>query len=109
MHHTENDTIIAEHIVIEGEIVGSAGIVVEGRVKGKIAMAGRIDIAESGQVDATIEAPEVHVAGQVTGNIIAVDRIQMESTCRMIGNAKAKRILIADGAYFAGNVEMGSN
>ena len=49
---------------------------------------------------------EVDVSGQVTGNISATDKVELKTQCRMVGDIKAPRILIADGASFKGNVDM---
>ena len=41
-----------------------------------------------------------------SGNITATDKVELKSECRMVGDIKAPRILIADGASFKGNVDM---
>jgi len=42
----------------------------------------------------------------VTGNIRASEKVEIKSDGRMVGDIKAPRILIADGAVFKGNVDM---
>ena len=42
----------------------------------------------------------------ITGNITATDKVELKANCRMVGDIKAPRILIADGAPFKGNVDM---
>ena len=46
------------------------------------------------------------ISGKVTGNISATDKVELKSDCRVVGDIKAPRILIADGASFKGNVDM---
>ena len=60
----------------------------------------------SGVVEADIETQNVEIAGRVTGNIAATDKVELKSDCRVVGDVKAPRILIADGASFKGNVDM---
>ena len=36
----------------------------------------------------------------------ATDKVELKTQCRMVGDIKAPRILIADGASFKGNVDM---
>ena len=55
---------------------------------------------------ADIETQNVEIAGRVTGNINATDKVELKTDCRMVGDIKAPRILIADGASFKGNVDM---
>ena len=46
------------------------------------------------------------MGGRVTGNVVARERVEVRSNGRMIGDIKAPRIVIADGASFKGNVDM---
>ncbi len=36
----------------------------------------------------------------------ATDKVELKADCRVVGDVKAPRILIADGASFKGNVDM---
>ena len=42
----------------------------------------------------------------MTGNIVASDRVDLLSGGRLVGDVKAARLTIADGASFKGNVDM---
>jgi cytoskeletal protein CcmA (bactofilin family) len=75
-------------------------------VKGKIQLKESLYVEGSGVVEADIETQNVDVSGQLTGNITATDKVELKTQCRMVGDIKAPRILIADGASFKGNVDM---
>ena len=60
----------------------------------------------SGVVEADIDTQNVEISGSVTGNIQASEKVELKSDGRMVGDIKAPRILIADGAVFKGNVDM---
>ena len=61
----------------------------------------------SGTVEADIDTKNVEVSGNVTGNIGgASEKVELKADGRMVGDIKAPRILIADGAVFKGNVDM---
>lgn len=100
------NTIIGSSIVIDGEITGDEDLVIQGTVKGKISLKESLYVEESGSVEADIETQNVDVSGQVTGNITATDKVELKAQCRVVGDIKAPRILIADGASFKGNVDM---
>ncbi len=100
------NTVIGSTIVIDGEITGDEDLVIQGTVKGKIALKESLFVEESGSVEADIETQNVEVSGQVTGNITATEKVELKTQCRVIGDVKAPRILIADGASFKGNVDM---
>jgi cytoskeletal protein CcmA (bactofilin family) len=100
------NTIIGSSIVIDGEISGDEDLVIQGTVKGRISLKESLFVESSGVVEADIEVQNVDVAGRVTGNIGASDKVELKSDCRVVGDIRAPRILIADGASFKGNVDM---
>lgn len=100
------NTIIGSSIIIDGEISGDEDLVIQGTVKGKIVLKESLFVEASGVVEADIEVQNVEIAGRVTGNIQASDKIEMKTDCRVVGDVKSPRILIADGAVFKGNVDM---
>jgi cytoskeletal protein CcmA (bactofilin family) len=57
-------------------------------------------------VEADVEASEIKVYGSVTGNLVATDRIDVATNARVIGDLRAPRIQIAEGATFKGHIEM---
>ena len=100
------NTVIGSSIVIDGEISGDEDLVIQGTVKGKISLRESLYVEGSGVVEADIETQNVEIAGRVTGNIQATDKVELKADCRVVGDVKAPRILIADGASFKGNVDM---
>jgi len=99
-------TVIGGSIVIDGEVTGEEALVIQGTVKGRISLQEQLVVEESGVVEADIETQNVDVSGKVTGNILASEKVEISSGGRMVGDIKAPRILIADGAIFKGNVDM---
>src|ERR687887_2752371 len=99
-------TVIGSSIVIDGEISGDEGLVIQGTVKGRIAIKQSLVVEGSGVIEADIETADVEVAGQVTGNIVATDRVELKADCKVVGDIRSPRILIADGAVFKGSVDM---
>lgn len=100
------ETVIGKGIVVDGEISGDEPIVVEGSVKGRIALDSTVVVANGGVVEADVESDDIEISGQVTGNVSARDRAEIKSEGRMVGDIKAPRILIADGAGFKGHIDM---
>lgn len=100
-------TVIGEGLTIQGELVGDEDVEVRGTVSGRLASpGGTVTVVAGGVVDADIEAGSVAVAGQVTGNVTVGDRIDIHSGGRLVGDVRASRLTIADGASFKGNVDM---
>ena len=99
-------TVIGSTIVIDGEVSGDEDLVIEGTVKGKVTLRQGLYVEGSGVIEADIETANVEVSGQVTGNIAASDKVELKADCKVVGDIRAPRILIADGAQFKGNVDM---
>jgi cytoskeletal protein CcmA (bactofilin family) len=65
-----------------------------------------VTIEHGAIVEADVAGGSLAVAGALTGNVVASDRVDLQSGARVIGNVKAARVTIADGAQFKGNVDM---
>jgi cytoskeletal protein CcmA (bactofilin family) len=99
-------TVIGAGITIEGEVSADDEVVVQGTIRGKLDAREGVTVEAGGVVEADITSGPLTVAGNVTGNITSSDRVDLQSGARVVGNVKATRITIADGAQFKGNVDM---
>jgi cytoskeletal protein CcmA (bactofilin family) len=103
----DNKTILGPTLEIEGEIEGEEDLVVQGRVQGKIISKKDLTVDGSGKVEASIVTKNLAVSGNLVGNVEATERVEVRKEGRMVGDIKAPRVIIADGAKFKGNIEMG--
>jgi cytoskeletal protein CcmA (bactofilin family) len=99
-------TVIGAGITIEGDISTEEDVVVAGTVRGKLSAKEGVTIEHGATVEADVAGGSFAVAGALTGNVTASDRVDLQSGARVIGNVKAARVTIADGAQFKGNVDM---
>ena len=99
-------TIIGQGITIEGEITSDEEVVVAGTVRGRLAVDAPVTIDAGALVEADVGASSLSIGGNVTGNVTATERVDLLSGARLIGDVKAARLTIADGASFKGNVDM---
>jgi cytoskeletal protein CcmA (bactofilin family) len=99
-------TVIARANRVEGTIVGSGDIQIEGELQGGVEGTGQLRVAERGIVEGTIRARNVTVGGSVRGDILANESIQLDATADVEGNITAPKIRIAEGATFQGQVLM---
>ena len=100
------NAVIGSTIVIDGEIQGDEDLVILGTVKGRIELKQDLFVSSGATIEAQIQAQNVEITGQVTGDVSATDKVDLKPDCHVIGDIKAPRILIADGASFKGNVDM---
>lgn len=99
-------TVIGSSLVIDGEISGEDGVVVHGTVRGKISVDKGVVVERGAEVEAEIETDIVQVAGRLAGKVNAKGRVEITAEGKMVGDIRAPRILIADGALFRGHIEM---
>ena len=99
-------TVIGASFVVDGEITGSEDVLVQGTVKGRITLNETLVVDASGVVEADVETATVEVAGQLTGNVAASERVELKADSRVQGDLRAPRVLIADGARFKGSIDM---
>ena len=105
---TFNGTFIGPNITIDGTITGSEAVLIEGTVRGKIDMTADLRVGTKARVEATVHAKNVTVEGKLTGDISADERVELVASATVDGNIKAPKIVVAEGAKFRGNVDMGS-
>ena len=92
---------------IKGEISGSEDLLLEGSVEGLVQLDERkLTVGASAKVTADIIAREVVVYGTVKGNLRAKDRIEIKKDGSVNGDLTTARIMIEDGAYFKGSIEI---
>ncbi len=89
-------------------MTGSEPILIEGTVRGKINLTADLRVGTKARVEATVHARNVTVEGKLTGDVSADDRVELVASASVDGNIKAPKIVVAEGAKFRGNVDMGS-
>ena len=99
-------THIASGTRIEGRLSGSTELLIEGEVEGEIRVDASVIIGNEGMVQGPITAQVVRVGGRVLGNIHAAERIEVVPSGSVEGDMAAPRVVIAEGAFFKGRVEM---
>src|SRR6266849_5318792 len=92
---------------VKGEITGSEDLLIDGSVEGLIQLDERkLTVGATAKVTADIVARELVVFGNVKGNLRAKDRIEIKKDASVNGDLTTARIMIEDGAYFKGSIEI---
>ena len=80
---------------------------IDGRLKGELQCEKNVIIGEAAVVEASIQAQEIIVFGQVKGDVTAMRKITLESTARVAGNLATPGIVIEEGATLSGRIVIG--
>src|SRR6266404_3639073 len=98
---------IGKAVKINGQIYSKEDLYVDGDVEGTIELQEhRLTIGPNGKVHSTVKAREVVVLGTIQGNLDARDRLEIRKDARLVGDIKTARIIIEDGAYFKGSIDI---
>ncbi|HLN03264.1 MAG TPA: polymer-forming cytoskeletal protein [Bryobacteraceae bacterium] len=97
---------IGASMIIKGDIVSSEEIYVDGEVEGKLDLEQGLTVGPHGKVKANIKAREVVVSGDVRGNVVVSEKITIHRNASLIGDIKTAGIVIDDGAYFKGSIDI---
>jgi len=104
---TSGNTVIGPSILINGKLTGDEDLTVRGRVEGELSLTKTLIVEPSGVVKANVTVKNAVVSGVVVGNIQASESVELTQEGRMVGDIRAPRVIIVDGASFRGRVDMG--
>lgn len=99
-------THVAPGTRLKGEVTGSTELLIDGEVEGEIRLDAAVTVGAEGSVVGPVTAPTIRIAGRVVGNLTAADRVEVAPTGSLEGDVSAPRIVISEGAFFKGSVEM---
>jgi cytoskeletal protein CcmA (bactofilin family) len=100
---------VGEGTEFTGSFRGGENIVIRGCVRGESDVSGVVVIEHSGQWIGKLTADVVVIAGNVEGDVIARDKIEITAGARVLGNLKSPRIAIERGAIHEGTIHMREN
>lgn len=99
-------TVIATGTKLAGTLTGSTDILVDGELDGGIDISAAIVVGEGGRVKGNLSGRTARVAGKVVGNVSGTELVELLPSGAVEGNLTAARVVIAEGAFFKGQVEM---
>ena len=104
----EADTfsVVDRHSAFDGTFRSDRDLRIEGEVKGTIECQGTLFVAQGATVTARVEAENITVAGDLNGDIRCRGRLQMMPSGRVRGTVSTETLVIDEGAYYEGQLEM---
>jgi cytoskeletal protein CcmA (bactofilin family) len=82
-------------------------LLIDGEVEGTVELQeASLTVGPHGRVTADIRAKEIIIDGAVKGNLYASERIEIRRSGSVVGDLVSARVMIEDGAYFKGSVDI---
>lgn len=98
---------IGKSVLVKGELSGSEDLYLDGEVEGSILLKDHsLIVGPHGRVRANIQARDVVVHGKVDGNIRGTERVELKKSAVLVGDISTQRIIVEDGAFFKGAVDI---
>jgi len=93
--------------VVEGTIKTDHSVRIDGILKGKLICKKTLTVGVNGEIEGEIEAKNAIIGGKIHGKIKVAEKLVLESKSTLIGELKASKLLIDEGAVFEGTSKMG--
>jgi cytoskeletal protein CcmA (bactofilin family) len=98
---------LGKNVTVKGQIFAREDLTIDGEVEGTVEChEHRLTIGPNARVQATLKAREIVIHGSIQGNVEAADKIDIKKEAKLVGDIKTTRIVIEDGAYFKGSIDI---
>jgi len=93
--------------VVEGTVRSENSVRIDGKLKGNLICKQTLTVGVNGEIEGEIEAKNAIIGGKINGKIKVAEKLVLESKSTLIGELKAGKLLIDEGAVFEGTSKMG--
>jgi len=104
--NTELSAYLDERSEVEGTYTFSGTAMLNGKFKGAIRSNDTLIVGERAVVNATIVAGCVVIHGEVVGNVVANERLELRGGARLFGDVEAPVLVVDEGVLFEGHCRM---
>ena len=95
-----SNTVIAKDLLVR------CVVQIERTVEGEVNLKGYVIITATGRVKGPVEADVIRIAGQVEGNLVSHDHVQLERTGTINGDVTTVSFVIENGGRLNGRTTM---
>jgi len=97
---------IDEASEIEGKYTFKGTVMLNGKFKGEISSNDTLIIGEKAVINASIRAGVILISGEVVGNVLGTERVELRGTARVFGDVEAPVVIVEEGVVFEGQCRM---
>ena len=103
----EGLTFMGKDVVFKGILTLEGHVRIDGQVEGEIHSTGTLTVGEDAVITGNITVGSLITSGNITGNVMASEKINILKPGVLIGNIRTPAISIEAGAHFHGQSDMG--
>lgn len=92
---------------VEGTVRSDNSVRIDGTLKGKLICKNTLTVGVNGVIEGEVEAQNAIVGGKINGKVKVAEKLVLESKSKLIGELKASKLIIDEGAVFEGTSNMG--
>jgi cytoskeletal protein CcmA (bactofilin family) len=101
---------LGSSVHVKGEVSGNEDLYIDGTVEGLVQLDERkVTVGATAKLTADVIACEVIVYGSMNGNVRGDGKIEIKKDGSVNGDMTTAQIIIEDGAYFKGSIEIEKN
>ena len=100
-------SIIGPGMRVVGDCETEGTLRVEGVIEGTVRAGKAVVIGKDGAIIGDLITQDAIIGGKITGTVVAESRLELQATCLIEGEIKARRIKLDEGGRINGRVQTG--
>ena len=97
---------LGKHTEWEGDLTFAGTFRIDGYFQGKISSGGTLIVGEEAMINADLNVSYIIIKGEVHGNILSDQRVDIHNPGKVFGNIQAPAVVIENGVIFEGTTRM---
>ena len=99
-------SLVAKDAVWEGKLVCTGNVRIEGTLRGEVESDGTLFVAADAQVDGTVRARNVTLAGEIKGDLHCAERLEILPGGAARGEVDTGTLVVHEGAFIDSRFQM---
>lgn len=102
----EINAFLGANTEFEGKLSFTGAVRIDGHFRGEIFTEGTLIVGEMAVIESDVHASHIIVNGEIRGNVIADQRMEIHTSGKVTGNIQTPVLVINEGVVFNGNCRM---
>ncbi|MCH9627236.1 MAG: hypothetical protein S4CHLAM2_08710 [Chlamydiales bacterium] len=104
MQEDDPETTLGEGVTFRGELSFERLLRIDGSFEGELLSQGKVVVGPQGKVKANLNLREAIIEGEVEGNIVVQEKLELRGAARIKGDIEAKSLCVDEGVEIVGHL-----